>query len=72
MNPIEKSPAHTQARRPQARTVLFILVGGGIALFMAANIHFAYMAFSTQPDCVQHLKTPGANPGEFRAAKPAC
>lgn len=42
-----------------------------IGLFVAANAHLIWRSISTQPDCVAHLKTPGAN-GQFRAAQSSC
>ncbi|MEQ8354061.1 MAG: hypothetical protein RH942_00875 [Kiloniellaceae bacterium] len=49
---------------------------GGIAaaglLLALANVHLVYVAFSSQPDCVEHSKGPGEVPGTFRAAKSAC
>jgi hypothetical protein len=41
-------------------------------VLIAANVHLAYVAISSQPDCVAHLKDKGGQPGQFRAAKPAC
>ncbi|WP_168801065.1 hypothetical protein [Peteryoungia ipomoeae] len=41
-------------------------------VLIAANAHLAYVAISSQPDCVAHLKDKGGQPGQFRAAKPAC
>ena len=43
----------------------------GILLVAAANAHLVYVAVSSQPDCVQHLKSVGEN-GRYRAAKSAC
>jgi hypothetical protein len=45
----------------------FVIVG----VLLAANTHLVYVAFSSQPDCVAHLKG-GGEPGAFRAAKSAC
>lgn len=41
-------------------------------VLIAANAHLAYVAISSQPDCVAHLKDKSIEPGQFRAAKPAC
>jgi hypothetical protein len=43
----------------------------GLCLLLGANAHFVYVAFSSQPDCVDHLKAPGET-GTFRAANSAC
>jgi hypothetical protein len=43
-----------------------------IVVLIAANVHLAYVAISSQPDCVAHLKDKSIEPSQFRAAKPAC
>ena len=55
------------------RTRLFVglAVFAGLALLAAANTHLVYVSFTSQPDCVSHLKAPGA-PGTFRAAESSC
>lgn len=61
--------AGSEARRLR-RTVA--LVGLAIAaIVVAANVHLIYVAFASQPACVDHIKDLGA-PGSFRAAKSAC
>jgi hypothetical protein len=44
----------------------------GILLVAAANAHLVYVAVSSQPDCVEHLKSVGEESGRYRAAKSAC
>lgn len=56
--------------RRKAR-LLWLLVPAGLLLFAGANAHLVYVAFQSQPDCVQHLKTAGDGEG-YRAAKSAC
>lgn len=41
-------------------------------VLIGANAHLAYVAFSSQPDCVAHIKDKGEAPGAYRAAKSAC
>ena len=53
----------------RARVIVAVLAGLG--LFAAANAQLFHASFSTQPDCVPHLKAPGA-PGQFRAAQSSC
>jgi hypothetical protein len=48
---------------------LGLFIGG---LFIAANVHLFTVAFNSQPDCVDHLKTKGNMDGSFRAAKSSC
>jgi len=55
------------------RKGLYVLVAvlfGAILVF--ANVHFVYVALSSQPDCVPHLKSSGEASGSFRAAKSSC
>ncbi|GEO86480.1 hypothetical protein GOZ83_12890 [Agrobacterium vitis] len=51
---------------------IWLLVTVVVVVLVAANAHLAYVAISSQPDCVAHLKDKGGQPGQFRAAKPAC
>ncbi|MCW5720666.1 MAG: hypothetical protein KIS86_05935 [Devosia sp.] len=49
------------------------LIGLGIVAVLAlANAHLVYVAFSSQPDCVSHLKLPDGSANHFRAAKSGC
>lgn len=50
-----------------------LLVGAGIALLLAANIHLVMVALESQPACVPHQK-PGVKPAAagYSAAKSAC
>lgn len=43
----------------------------GVLLLAAANAHLVYVAVSSQPECVDHLKNVGDD-GRYRAAKSAC
>jgi hypothetical protein len=43
----------------------------GLLLVAAANAHLVYVAVSSQPECVPHLKEAGTS-GSYRAAKSAC
>ncbi|HTM76033.1 MAG TPA: hypothetical protein VL133_00170 [Devosia sp.] len=63
------SAAATPDRRLR-RAVLGIFLGIAVVL-IAANAHLVFVAFTSQPDCVPHLKGPGAA-GGFQAAKSAC
>lgn len=57
-------------RRP--RFWLYALIIGGGSLFVLANAHLVYLAFRSDPGCVDHLKTQSGVEGEFAAAKSAC
>jgi predicted dinucleotide-binding enzyme len=54
--------------------LLWLSIGAGLALLFAANAHLVYVAMTSQPDCVAHLRS-GDNPNaaaQFRAAKSSC
>jgi hypothetical protein len=56
------------------KAVIWLLVGAGLLLVVFANIHLVYVAASTQPDCVAHLR-PGngaSERGQFSAAGSSC
>ncbi|TYR35667.1 hypothetical protein FY036_02040 [Mesorhizobium microcysteis] len=52
-------------------TCAWLLVPAGLLLVAAANAHLVYVAVSSQPECVPHLKEAGTS-GSYRAAKSAC
>jgi hypothetical protein len=62
------------AARPKSRLIVGLAVGAGLLALVVANLHLVYVAVSTQPDCVIHLKRGegAAMPGAFTAAKPSC
>jgi hypothetical protein len=60
-------------RRRTSRTAIGLIVASLVLLLLAANAHLVYVAVTSQPDCVAHLKQGDAGPsGTFRAAKSAC
>lgn len=63
----------TTSAKPLRRRgwLVWVLVPAGLALFAGANAHLVYVAFQSQPDCVNHLKAAGDGEG-YRAAKSAC
>lgn len=48
------------------------LLAAAIAAVMAANAHLVFVAVTSDPGCVAHLKEKGDRPGQYRAAKSAC
>ena len=58
-------------RRRSTRRVLVLVALVIVGVLLAANAHLVYVAFSSQPDCVTHLKGEGEH-GTYRAAKSAC
>ena len=58
--------------RRTVRLLVWTLIPAALLFLAAANIHLVYVAISSQPDCVPHLKEAGTGPRDFRAAKSAC
>ena len=65
----EQLPA---TRKRGARWLPWLLVPAAILIFAGANAHLIYVAFTSQPSCVPHMKEAGTVAGEFRAAASAC
>ena len=66
-------PTPTRSR-PTPRFLVGLFVLAGLLLVVLANVHLVYVAFTSQPQCVRHLR-PGERPlqGElFSAAASAC
>ena len=60
-------------KRPRARWTIGLLVAGGLLLVVGANAHLLYVAVTSQPDCVPHVRQGAdAKPGQFSVAKSAC
>jgi hypothetical protein len=54
------------------KAAIWLAVGAGFALLVAANWHLVYVAIASQPDCVPHLKQSDGSGGTFRAAVSSC
>lgn len=58
------------------KTRLWLLIGAGLLLLIAANSHLVYVAMVSQPDCVAHLRQADdkreIEHGRFRAAISSC
>jgi hypothetical protein len=67
-----RQPANLKPAITRRTLVIGLIVAAGTALFVFANAHLVYVAETSQPDCVAHLKAPDAASGSFRAAKSAC
>ncbi len=62
------------AQPMKSRALLWLSIGAGLALLFAANAHLVYVAMTSQPDCVAHLRS-GDSPNaaaQFSAAKSSC
>jgi hypothetical protein len=61
-------------RAPGRKVAIWLLVGFGLLALVAANGHLVYVAMTSQPDCVAHVR-PGEGSGpqsRFSAAKSSC
>ncbi|MBX3088330.1 MAG: hypothetical protein KF742_07550 [Cryobacterium sp.] len=54
------------------RTTIWIFVAAGITLLVAANAHLVYVAATSQPECVEHLRIGEGSAQQFSAAKSSC
>jgi uncharacterized membrane protein YhiD involved in acid resistance len=63
--------ARTVSRRKAA---IWLAVGLGLLFLAAANGHLVYVATTSQPDCVDHVRQGEASEaqGRFSAARSAC
>ena len=61
-------------RSGRASIWLWLLVAFGLIVVVAANAHLAYVATTSQPDCVSHFRRDETGPtaGPYRAAQSAC
>ncbi len=64
----------TNAAPARARRfhLLWILTAAAMIVFVGANAHLVYVAVSSEPGCVAHLKDKSGTPSGYRAAKSAC
>jgi hypothetical protein len=62
----------TMTRR--GRLSVWLLVIAGLLLVIGANWHLVYVAVTSQPDCVAHLRTGAGDSarGAFSAAQSSC
>ncbi|MPZ37162.1 MAG: hypothetical protein GEU95_03705 [Rhizobiales bacterium] len=63
--------AGTTSKRKAA---IWLAVGLGLLLLFAANGHLVYVAMTSQPDCVDHIRQGEANAAHsrFSAARSSC
>lgn len=62
----------TAPARSQWGLRLWILAALAMVVFAGANAHLVYVAVSSEPGCVAHLKDRSGTPGGYRAARSAC
>ena len=63
----------SNSRWPGGKWAIVAVVAAGLLLLAGANAHLLYVAITSQPDCVDHVK-PGetSRGGTFSAAKSSC
>ncbi|SEH76923.1 hypothetical protein SAMN05216367_1854 [Tardiphaga sp. OK245] len=61
-------------KQVNAKFWIWMAVATALLLVLMANAHMAYVAFSSQPDCIDHVKrgTSAAEAGKFSAASSSC
>lgn len=55
----------------RAKRIALVLAGLVVLVILAANAHLVWVAVTSQPDCVPHTRSPGAD-GAYRAARSNC
>lgn len=67
------SGAAASRLRWKSRSIVWLSVGLGLIVLTAANTHLLYVALSSQPDCVAHLRhDEGDGTNSFSAATSSC
>ena len=57
----------------KAKSIAWLSIGLGLIVLAAANAHLLYVAVSSQPDCVAHLRHgEGSGTNSFSAATSSC
>lgn len=54
------------------KLAIYIGIAASVLLLVLANVHLVYVATTSQPDCMTHLKSSGEATGSFRAARSSC
>jgi hypothetical protein len=56
------------------KAAVWLAVGAGLLLLLAANGHFLYVAITSQPDCIDHVRQGerGESRQQLSAAQSAC
>jgi len=63
------TPAPTAPRRKAA---IWLAIGLGLALLVTANGHLVYVAVTSQPGCVDHVRQGSGTQDRFSAARSSC
>jgi hypothetical protein len=54
-----------------SRRTIWLTVALGLLLVLGANAHLVYVAVTSQPDCVAHVR-PGSSSAGYGAAQSSC
>lgn len=62
------------AHATKRKTAIWLLVGLGLLALVAANGHLVYVAMTSQPECVAHIRQGEGNGTQerFSAARSSC
>jgi len=68
------SGAGTATRQGGKKAVVWLAVAAGLLLLLIANSHLVYVAVTSQPECVEHVRRGegAAKDGRFSAARSSC
>lgn len=66
------SDAAVMKRMFAGRAAMWLAIAAGILFLIGAHVHLVYVAVTSQPDCVAHLKPGDSNGQAFSAAQSAC
>lgn len=67
------SAAVPMKRFLSGRATIWLIVAAGLLLVIGANAHLVYVAATSQPECVAHVRPGDGNAGgSFSAAQSAC
>lgn len=61
-----------EAAKGRMSWVVWLFVGAVVLVFAGANAHLVYVAVTSQPGCVAHLKEARQGTGQYRAARSDC
>lgn len=57
----------------RTKSIVWLSIGLGLIVLVAANVHLVYVAVSSQPDCVAHVRHgQGNGTNSFSAATSSC
>ena len=59
---------------PKQKVAIWLLICIGLLVLVVANGHLIYVAVTSQPDCVEHIREAGSGPpgARYAPAKSSC